>query len=131
MRFPVVGKIKKVQDVVRHVSPDCQEVDRGAVITLQVDEIDERTLRRLQRISLNGHTVMAEVVSWQPEFGESVGEAKSEDGELRIGQEVVITKTGEVGVVNDVSDGGVLVKLGGEESDGDLVPMGLHEVEAR
>lgn len=169
MKFPVIGKIKKIQDVIRHISLDCQEVDRGALITFQVDEIDELTLRRLQRIALNGHVVRAEVLSWQPEFGESIAEAGGdgagetveeavgevvgeaeewavgdaegepteeaeewpggEAGGPRIGQEVVITQTGEVGVVNDVSENGVLVQLDG--ADGALVPLGITEVELR
>ena len=129
-------KIKKVQDVVKNISRDFEEVDRGAIITLEIPAITEGDLRRLQRVALNGHVVLAELSSPQLELGEYGDEF--EDGEVEdlvdrgfaIGQEVVVVETGEVGTVNDVSPGGVLVKLGGEDSDGNLVPMGLNEVAA-
>ena len=164
-------KIKKVQDVVKNISRDFEEVDRGAIITLEIPAITEGDLRRLQRVALNGHVVLAELSSPQLELGEygdefEDGEVEDldspvepddyekdefDDGEvenvdppvdevedpdqpdgqvLTIGQEVVVNNTGEIGVVNDVSPGGVLVKLGGEDSDGNLVPMGLNEVAA-
>ena len=134
------GKIKKVQDVVRYISRDFEEVNRGAIITFEVPDITEENLRRLQRVALNGHVVLAELFCPQlgmDDFEETFADAGSEvdqstaNNHYAIGQEVVVLKTGELGTVNDTSPGGVLVKLGGEDSGGDLVPLAIHEVKLR
>ena len=134
------GKIKKVQDVVRYISRDFEEVNRGAIITFEVPDITEENLRRLQRVALNGHVVLAELFCPQlgmDDFEETFADAGSEvdqstaNNHYAIGQSVVVVKTGEVGVINDVREGGVLVQLAGDLGEArELVPMGLTEVAA-
>ena len=129
----LVARVKKVQDVIKHVSRDFGSVDRGAIVTLEIPGISEGDLRRLQRCVLNEHVVVAGLSSPQLELRED-GDDEVEnlvDQGFSIGQEVVVLKTGELGTVNDTSPGGVLVKLGGEDSGGDLVPLAIHEVKLR
>ena len=73
----MLGTIKSVKDVIKHISRDYQDVDRDMEVTIKFSNVTERQLRRVQRHHLLERNIEASISPLQ--YSMDVGEDPVDD----------------------------------------------------